>query len=71
MKQLHLTFAIVAALVLALTVPAFASPGETGTSTPSIDSSSNHPEVEAANDVEDVNETEAAEVENEGAESGK
>ncbi len=69
MKQLHLTFALVAALVLALTVPAFASPGETGTSTPSIETS--HPEIEAANDVEDVNETEAAEVENEGAESGK
>jgi hypothetical protein len=64
MKQLHLTFAVVAALVLALTVPAFASPGETGTSTPSI--SESHPEVEAANDIEDVNETEASEVENEG-----
>ncbi len=69
MKQLHLTFALVAALVLALTVPAFANTPDTGTGTPSIEA--NHPEVEAANDIEDVNETEAAEVENEGADGTK
>lgn len=67
MRHLHLTFALVAALVLALTVPAFASP-DVGPSTSAIEAS--HPEVEAANDIEDVNETEASEVENEGAETG-
>lgn len=65
MKHLNLTFAVVAALVLALAVPAFASTDVS--SSTSMSNDSNHPEIEAAHDADDVNEVEAAEVENEGA----